>query len=88
MLYLHGGGYVVGSARMYRALAGYLARSGSAVVFTLDYRLAPEHVYPAAVDDAVAAFRALVGVHGFDPAQVALAGDSAAVASLWPPHAG
>ena len=46
VLYLHGGGYVVGSARMYRALAGYLARTSGAVVFTLDYRLAPEHAVP------------------------------------------
>ncbi|HZZ97772.1 MAG TPA: alpha/beta hydrolase fold domain-containing protein [Jatrophihabitantaceae bacterium] len=77
VLYLHGGGYVVGSARMYRALAGYLARVSGAVVFTLDYRLAPEHVYPAALDDAVAAFRTLVAEHGFDAARIAVAGDSA-----------
>jgi monoterpene epsilon-lactone hydrolase len=77
VLYLHGGGYVVGSARMYRALAGYLARVSGAVVFTLDYRLAPEDVYPAPLDDAIAAFRELVTGHGFDPAQIALAGDSA-----------
>ena len=77
ILYLHGGGYVVGSARMYRGLAGYLARSTSAVVFTLDYRLAPEHTYPAALDDAVAAFGTLVSAHGYDPGKIAIAGDSA-----------
>lgn len=77
VLYLHGGGYVVGSARMYRALAAHLARSTSAVVFNLDYRLAPEHVYPAAVDDAVAAFRKLVEAHGYEPSRIAIAGDSA-----------
>ena len=77
ILYLHGGGYVVGSARMYRGLAGQLARSASAIVFNLDYRLAPEHVYPAAVDDAEAAFRALVDEHGYTPEQIAIAGDSA-----------
>jgi acetyl esterase/lipase len=62
---------------MYRAMAGYLARVTGAVVFTLDYRLAPEHPYPAALDDAVAAFRELVDVHGFDPARIAISGDSA-----------
>lgn len=77
VLYLHGGGYVIGSPRMYRAMAGYLARISGSVVFTLDYRLAPEHQYPAALDDTVAAFRELVDVHGFDPARIAIAGDSA-----------
>lgn len=77
VLYLHGGGYLVGSARMYRALAAHLARSSAAVVFNLDYRLAPEHVYPAAVDDAVAAFRELVDAHGYPPEMIAIAGDSA-----------
>lgn len=77
VLYLHGGGYVVGSARMYRAMAGYLARVSGAIVFTLDYRLAPEHPYPAALTDAVAAFRELVEVHGYDPGRIAIAGDSA-----------
>ncbi|MEO8888611.1 MAG: alpha/beta hydrolase fold domain-containing protein [Jatrophihabitantaceae bacterium] len=77
VLYLHGGGYVLGSARMYRVLAAHLARSTGAVVFTLDYRLAPEHRYPAALQDAVAAFDELVERHGFDPSRIAIAGDSA-----------
>jgi acetyl esterase/lipase len=77
VLYLHGGGYVVGSARMYRVLAAFLSRAAGAVVYTLDYRLAPEHVYPAALDDAVAAFHDLVDREGFAPDRVALAGDSA-----------
>jgi monoterpene epsilon-lactone hydrolase len=77
VLYLHGGGYSVGSARLYRSCAAYLAQASNAVVFTLDYRLAPEHPYPAAVDDAVAAFRDLVSVHGFEPSRIAIAGDSA-----------
>ena len=77
ILYLHGGGYVVGSARMYRALAAHLARNTASVVFNLDYRMAPEHVYPAAVDDAVAAFRQLVEEYGYDPSRIAIAGDSA-----------
>ena len=77
VLYLHGGGYVVGSARMYRALAGHLARVSGSVVYSLDYRLAPEHRYPAALEDATAAFHDLVDVHGYGPARVAIAGDSA-----------
>lgn len=77
VLYLHGGGYVTASPRVYRALAGHLARSAGSVVFTLDYRLAPEHVYPAALDDALAAFAALVEVHGYHPDRIAIAGDSA-----------
>ncbi len=77
VLYLHGGGFVVGSARGYRSLAAFLARATGAVVFTLDYRLAPEHPYPAALEDAVAAFEQLVADHGFAPGRVAIAGDSA-----------
>lgn len=77
VLYLHGGGYVVGSARMYRAMAGYLARAGELVVYTLDYRLAPEHPYPAALEDAVAAFGQILATEGLDASQVAVAGDSA-----------
>jgi epsilon-lactone hydrolase len=77
VLYLHGGGYTVGSPRTYRALAAFLARDTGAVVYSLAYRLAPEHRYPAALDDAVAGFRALVDEHGFDPSRIAIAGDSA-----------
>jgi acetyl esterase/lipase len=77
ILYLHGGGYTVGSARLYRGCAAYLAASAEAVVYNLDYRLAPEHPYPAALEDAVEAFRELVDVHGYDPAAIAIAGDSA-----------
>ncbi len=77
ILYLHGGGYTVGSARLYRGCAAYLAASAEAVVYNLDYRLAPEHPYPAALEDAVAAFRELVDVHGYDPRGIAIAGDSA-----------
>jgi monoterpene epsilon-lactone hydrolase len=77
VLYLHGGGYVMGSARMYRSLAAHLARSTGAVVYALDYRLAPEHVYPGALDDAVAAFGELVDAHRYAPQRIAIAGDSA-----------
>lgn len=76
VLYLHGGGYVVGSPRMYRPLAAHLARASGAVVFSLAYRRAPENPYPAALDDAVDAFEHLVG-QGFAPNRIAVAGDSA-----------
>jgi len=77
ILYLHGGAYNVGSARMYRAMAGFLARTAEAVVFTLDYSLAPEHPYPAALDDAVAAFHQLMDAQGYPADRIAIAGDSA-----------
>lgn len=77
ILYLHGGGYSVGSARLYRAASAYLAQASGAVVYNLDYRLAPEHPFPAAWQDATAAFRELVAVHGYPPEQIAVAGDSA-----------
>lgn len=76
LLYLHGGAYVIGSATGYRALAGELGRAAGAVAHPVDYRLAPEHRYPAAVDDAVAAYRALLD-RGLAPGRIALAGDSA-----------
>ena len=59
VLYLHGGGYQVGSARAYRGLLTHLSRATGAPVHAPDYRLAPEHPYPAAAEDAHAAFRAL-----------------------------
>lgn len=76
LLYLHGGGFTVGSPATHRALAGNLAAAGGATVHLLDYRLAPEHPFPAAVDDAVAAWRQLVE-RGADPARAAIVGDSA-----------
>jgi epsilon-lactone hydrolase len=76
VLYLHGGAYMVGSSRSHRSLTAYLARDAGAVVFSLDYPLAPEHPYPAALDATVAAYRALLE-QGWEPSQLALAGDSA-----------
>lgn len=76
LLYLHGGGYAVGSANAYRSLASHLAAASDARVLTIDYRLAPEHPFPAAVDDALAAYRGLLD-SGIDPAHLAVAGDSA-----------
>lgn len=76
VLYLHGGGYVFGSPRSHRDLGEYLSRAAQAQVFMLDYRLAPEHPFPAAVDDAVAAYRALLD-RGLSPSRIAICGDSA-----------
>ena len=76
VLYLHGGGYTVGSIATHRSLAAHLARAAARSVYLLDYRLAPEHRCPAPVHDAVAAFDAL-GRAGHAPGTIALAGDSA-----------
>jgi monoterpene epsilon-lactone hydrolase len=75
MLYLHGGGFVMGSAHAYRHLAGQIAARASVPAFVADYRLAPEHAFPAALDDARAACRALATQFG--AGRVALVGDSA-----------
>lgn len=76
LLYLHGGAYLVGSPRTHRAVAAHLAHATGAVAHVLDYRLAPEHPYPAAVDDALAAYRALLD-SGIAPERIVVAGDSA-----------
>lgn len=76
ILYLHGGGYVAGSSRTHRRVTAALARHGGARVVALNYRLAPEHPYPAALDDAVAAILALRNTVEHSGA-VALVGDSA-----------
>jgi acetyl esterase/lipase len=76
LLYLHGGGYVSCSPQTHRAITTALARRLLCPVFSLDYRLAPEHPFPAAVDDAAAAFEWLTQ-SGLAPEQMALAGDSA-----------
>jgi acetyl esterase/lipase len=75
VLYLHGGGYVMGSLVTHRKLAGDLSRAAGVSVLLLDYPLAPEHPYPAAVDTAVAAFDALAADLG--PDRLVVAGDSA-----------
>src|SRR5882757_3801692 len=57
VLYVHGGGYVMGSPASYRNLAGAIGRAANSRVLTVDYRLAPEHLFPAALEDVVAAYR-------------------------------
>ena len=85
ILYFHGGVYVIGSAASSVPLVGDLVRRTGAKAITLEYRLAPEHPYPAAVEDARAAYEGLLA-QGIAPAQIALAGESAggglAVATL------
>jgi acetyl esterase/lipase len=76
ILYLHGGGYVIGSINTHRSLAGRLSRAAKARVLVIDYRLAPEHPFPAAVDDSVAAYRWMLA-QGLKPSRIAVAGDSA-----------
>ena len=76
ILYLHGGGYVIGSLVTHRALAGEISRAAKAKVLLVDYRLAPENPYPAAVEDGVAAYKWLIK-QGYTPQKTAIAGDSA-----------
>ena len=76
LYYLHGGGYVLGSINTHRELISRLARVMEARALAVDYRLAPEHSFPAAVTDAVKAYRWLLG-EGVDPAGIVIAGDSA-----------
>ena len=76
VLYLHGGGYVIGSPRSHRHLAAAIAGAAGASALLLDYRLAPEHPYPAAVEDATAAYRWLLD-QAIAPERIVIAGDSA-----------
>jgi acetyl esterase/lipase len=77
LLYIHGGGYAGGSARSHSEMAARLARAAGAVAVLPEYRLAPEHPFPAAFDDAIAAYRALLDEVGGDASRIVLGGDSA-----------
>ena len=76
ILFLHGGGYVTGSAELYRHITWRIAGAAAARLAAIDYRLAPEHPFPAALDDAIAAWHGLIGA-GAEPRHIALVGDSA-----------
>src|SRR5215212_5282884 len=76
LLFLHGGGYNAGSCKTHRALAAHLARATHARVLLIDYRLAPEHPCPAALEDAAHVYRRLLR-QGIRPQQIAIGGDSA-----------
>lgn len=86
IVWLHSGGYVIGSPEGYRSLGGHLALATGARVLLVDYRLAPEHAYPAALEDALSVYRAVVREQEGGAMQCVLAGDSAggglAVATL------
>jgi len=85
IIYFHGGGYVIGSLRSHRGMLSLLGSAAGVRTLAVDYRLAPEHPYPAALDDAVRAYRWLLA-SGVAPSAIAVAGDSAgaglAVATL------
>ncbi|THF67729.1 alpha/beta hydrolase [Deinococcus sp. Arct2-2] len=76
ILYLHGGAYTPGSFIPHRALVARLAQAAGVRALAIDYRLAPEHPVPAALEDAVAAYRWLLQ-QGFEGQHLVLAGDSA-----------
>ena len=79
-VYFHGGGWVLGSVDSHDATCRYLARMGGLKVLSVDYRLAPEFLFPTAVDDAVASFRYVrdnAAALGVDPDRIAVGGDSA-----------
>lgn len=76
VLYTHGGGFAVGSADSHRKLAGHLAKALRSQAFVLDYRRAPEHAFPAQIEDAAAAYKALLA-DGYSAQNLVTAGDSA-----------
>jgi monoterpene epsilon-lactone hydrolase len=76
VLVLHGSGYLICSSRTHRGFASYLSEYSGMPTFAVDYRLAPEHPFPAAEDDVFAAYRWLLA-QGHDPAKIVVAGDSA-----------
>lgn len=76
ILYLHGGAYTMGSPRSHRPMVARIAEAARATAFAADYRLGPEHRFPAAVEDATAAYGALLA-RGLEPGRIVVAGDSA-----------
>jgi monoterpene epsilon-lactone hydrolase len=76
LIWLHGGGYVIGSLVSHRHLVSEAGRAAKIWALALDYRLAPEHPFPAAVEDAVSGYRYLLS-RGISPGRIAIAGDSA-----------
>lgn len=76
ILYFHGGGYMIGSLASYRGIGSRLSSAAGARVLNVDYRLAPEHRFPAPVEDALASYRYLLK-EGVAPGQIVIAGDSA-----------
>ncbi|MHA1912823.1 MAG: alpha/beta hydrolase [Promethearchaeota archaeon] len=77
MLYFHGGGYVAGSINSHREYCVRLARASKTRVLIIDYRLAPEHPFPAALEDAIKAYQWLITSEGITPKHIVIAGESA-----------
>ncbi|MCI4668789.1 MAG: alpha/beta hydrolase [Bacteroidia bacterium] len=76
ILFVHGGGYSIGSIQTHRALVARMAEMSNCVALSIEYRLSPEHPFPAALEDVVHAYEWLI-LHGYDPADIIMAGDSA-----------
>jgi monoterpene epsilon-lactone hydrolase len=76
ILYLHGGGYVIGSIKSHRGIVSQLALAAKSRVLIIDYHMAPEDKFPAAVEDAVTSYRWLIS-QGYEPGKIGIAGDSA-----------
>ncbi len=76
ILYLHGGAYALGSIKTHREFVARLVSATKVPALIIDYRLAPEHPFPAALDDAIAAYRWLLA-QGYSPSQIVIGGDSA-----------
>jgi acetyl esterase/lipase len=77
LLYYHGGGYSMGSPKSHFSLVSYLADITQTTVFVPDYRLGPEHKYPAQLEDGVKTFEALIADYGYSADQISMGGDSA-----------
>lgn len=76
LLYLHGGGYTIGSCESHRGMVAYMAQAAGRRALVPEYRLAPEHVFPAGLEDAVSIYRWLLR-EGVEPEEIVIAGDSA-----------
>jgi len=76
ILYIHGGGYCVGSINTHRSVASYIAKASRTNALLIDYRLAPEHPFPAAIEDATTVYTWLLS-NGSSPENIVIAGDSA-----------
>ncbi len=77
MLYFHGGGYTIGSSHSHRSLVGKIAKKAGIIALLIEYRKAPEHPFPAALDDALASYKRLLYKRGKLPENIVFAGDSA-----------
>jgi len=77
ILYLHGGGYVQGSTNLQKDLVARISRASKSRVLMIDYRLAPENPYPAALEDSVTAYKWLIDNEGINPKNIVISGDSA-----------